>query len=171
MKTNAKWLPAAVLCCLALILDTHRAAPQTKETPTQEGGTKIEVKVNSVLVPVLVRDAQGRAVGNLKKEDFEVFDKDKPQVISGFTIEKRAGLDIGTKAAEPAPAPVTPTVAPQPASVPERFIVFLFDDMHLAVGDLLRVQKVATKMLAGVVGRFGYGRGGFHVRDQQRVDA
>lgn len=98
-----------------------------------------------MLVPVVVRDSQGRAVGNLMKEDFQVFDKEKPQVISGFTIEKRAVSESGTKA-EPAPTPVTPTVAPR-ASVPERFIVFLFDDMHLDNGDLLRVQKVATKML------------------------
>jgi len=31
----------------------------------------------------------------------------------------------------------------------ERYIVFLFDDMHLAASDLLQVQKAATKMLAG----------------------
>jgi hypothetical protein len=107
------------------------AAQQASQKPSSSGTAKIEVEANSVLVPVVVRDSQGRAVGTLKKEDFQVFDRKKPQVISGFTIERRTELESTGKISEPAaePAPVTPTVAPQPASVPARFIVFLFDEL------------------------------------------
>ncbi len=38
------------------------------------------------------------------------------------------------------------------AAVPERFIVFLFDDLHFDPGDLLRIKTVATKMLGQSVG-------------------
>ena len=62
------------------------AVPQTKEAPERAGIFTIESKVDVALVPVLVRDAQGRAVGNLKKEDFQVFDNGKPQDTVAATI-------------------------------------------------------------------------------------
>ena len=40
------------------------------------------------MVPVVVRDGKGKAIGTLQKEDFQLFDKGKPQVISKFSIEK-----------------------------------------------------------------------------------
>ena len=32
--------------------------------------------------------------------------------------------------------------------MPQRFLVFLFDDLHLAAADLLRLQPLATKVVA-----------------------
>ncbi len=154
MSANAKQpllIAPFCLCFLAVGLWVHLAAEQTKETPAADGNVKIQVSVNAVLVPVVVRDSEGRAVGNLKKEGFQVFDKDKLQIISGFIVQKRVGVESERKArgSPPAvPSLATPHVSPQPSPVPERFLVFLFDDMHLGVGDLVQAQKAATRMLA-----------------------
>jgi VWFA-related protein len=144
MNASTRCLPAIASGCLGFFLCTNLAAQQN-EAPPPGGSARIHVAVNAVVVPVVVRDRQGRAVGDLNKEDFQVFDRDKRQEISGFTIEKRAGLEAGTKATEP--GDVNLTVAPRPTSVPKRFLVFLFDDFHLSAGELLRSQNVATKML------------------------
>ncbi len=130
-----------------VIASAYMAAQQTNETPTPDGTYTFKSNVNVVLVPVLVRDKQGRAVGNLKKEDFQVFDNDKPQVISGFTIQRRAEIERVPKAAQLAPvAPVASTRPTPPA--PERFVVFLFDDMHLSFSDLAQARKAGAKFLA-----------------------
>ena len=120
------------------------AVAQTKDTSEQTGTFTIESKVDVALVPVLVRDGQGRAVGNLKKEDFQVFDNGKPQAITGFTIQQRAGMGADAPTTQPAAAP---GVTAQAAVVPERFIVFLFDDLHLSPGDMAQAQKAGTRML------------------------
>ncbi len=136
---------AIALCCAAVISPAQQTpVQQTNDPPPQDSTYTFKSNVNVVLVPVLVRDKQGLAIGNLKKEDFQVFDNDKPQVISGFTIQTRTGIESATNPTQPAPA----VPAPQPPPAPERFIVFLFDDMHLSLGDLAQAQKAGTKILA-----------------------
>jgi VWFA-related protein len=157
MKWTLAPRPAiARILWVALLLSWPLSAQRTSETAPLSGAGKIVVEANSVLIPVVVRDSQGHSVGNLKKEDFLIFDKNKPQVISGFSIQKRAGLANDRPSDEPAPAnsgstQSSPGPTQSPATVPERFIVFLFDDLHLDNGDLAQIQKVATKMIAGAL--------------------
>jgi VWFA-related protein len=96
------------------------------------------------MVPVVVRDKQGLAVGNLKKEDFEVFDNGNPEPISGFMIENREPPPV--KASGDGNSPAAGSTTPSPPR--PRFIVFLFDDMHLEVEDLVHVQKAGAKAVA-----------------------
>src|ERR1035441_5794692 len=86
-------LRSAHLClCLALGLAAQAPPPPNPaEMATREEPATFKARVNLVLVPVVVRDRQGRALGNLKQEDFQLFDKGKPQVVTKFSIEKSGG--------------------------------------------------------------------------------
>ena len=149
MTPGAKWLSFAGLTCASLSVCVLVAARKNQEPLQPDGAPKIQVNVDAVLVPVVVRDAQGRSIGNLQKEDFRVFDKNKPQVVSGFSVQKHTRLENSLVSAEPGSSQANSN--PPPKRTPERFIVFLFDDMHLAAGDFSLVQKAATKIVPGAL--------------------
>ena len=98
-----------------------------------------ESKLDLVLVPVVVTDRLGVPVGDLSKRDFQVFDNNKAQVITGFMV-----------ATNPAMHSAKPGVmqhVPPPASPPRRFLIFLFDDLHLSPADLEQSRQAAKRVL------------------------
>ncbi len=109
-------------------------------------------RVNLVLVPVVVRDKQGRTLGNLRLEDFQLFDKGKPQVISQFSLEKAGKAVKAAPTSKPATkddaAEKTPSA---PGDMPERFVAYLFDDVHVAWADLERVKQAAGRHMASTL--------------------
>jgi VWFA-related protein len=140
MRLSARSLIAVFCLPLTLLI----VLPVTAQQPTSPA---IRSFTNEVLVPVVVRDAQGHSVGGLTKAEFQVFDNGKPQAITGFSIIHR---DIEPSAANsPASARQiddSPSVS-QLNSHTQRFVVFLFDDFNLTFADLSHVQEVATKAL------------------------
>ena len=111
-------------------------APPTGSTPAvsdaranqpETPGITLQVNVNKVLIPVVVRDQQGRTVSDLKKEDFQLFDNNKPRAVSAFMVEQNG------------------------ASQGQRFIVLLFDDLHLSFVDLENAKKAGEKALDGLL--------------------
>src|SRR3954451_1563488 len=63
----------------------------TAEMASHDEPALFKARVNLVMVPVVVRDRKGNAVGNLKQEDFQLFDKGKPQYIARFSMERAGG--------------------------------------------------------------------------------
>jgi VWFA-related protein len=145
MRSSFRLPPAILQTCLALFISLCLAARQQQQTPTPNSSPVIRSNANEVLVPVVVRNAQGHAVGTLTKDDFQVFDDGKQQIITGFLVVKRISETPG--AAPPNPTPNAVPVAPQAPSPAQRFVVFLFDDLNLSADDLMKAQRAATKIL------------------------
>ena len=103
-----------------------------------------QAHVNLVMVPVVVRDRQGRAVGSLSKQDFQLFDKGKPQGITRFTVEKWGAGGVSTEVKADAGAAEGADHLP-PANMPDRYVGYMFDDVHTNAGDLMRVREAAER--------------------------
>ncbi len=138
---------------MALCPHAFLAAPQSAQSPQQADTVQFKSNVNVVLVPVVVRGADGHVIEDLKKDDFQIFDRGKRQSISHFTVQKRTGDTRGGRAAQDTlPAGNTNQALDRTETAPlkvrpERYIIFLFDDLHLPAGDLARVRNAASRMM------------------------
>ena len=91
--SSLAWL---VVCILYLAVATsaraQSPAPQATsgqnpaEITSRETTTTFKVKVNIVLVPVVVRDGKGKPIGDLRREDFQLFDRGKPVSVKIFRL-------------------------------------------------------------------------------------
>src|SRR5580692_5021261 len=138
--------PAALfLFCITAGSAQTTAVDKSPEIASRDAPSTFSSKVNLVMVPVVVRDSKGKAIGTLKKEDFQLFDKGKPQVISKFSIEKADGRTAPMAVtAEPdldAPKPV------EGLNLANQFVAYVFDDMHTNFGDLAIARNAAIKHL------------------------
>ena len=95
----------------------------TAEITSRDEPMTFQASAGEVLVPVVVRDADGHAVGNLHKEDFEITEKDKPREITKFSV-----LRAGTV----------------------HYIAYLFDDARLAPAELERTRNALRQHLASL---------------------
>jgi VWFA-related protein len=145
--------PVVLVFCVSTALfiglteaPAQTAGPDQPEVTSHEATVTFSSKVNLVSVPVVVRDAEGRAVGNLKQEDFQLFDKGKLQVITKFSIEKSGTLVDATPASKEQGQAQSRPIPAKPA-LPERYIAYLVDDIHLRQGDLLQTHRAMNRHL------------------------
>ncbi len=126
----------------------------TAEISSKESAVTFSSGVNLVPVPVVVRDARGRAIGNLAIDDFQLFDNGKPQMISKFSVERLSAPSQTSP--EPVSAPASnqqlatsgeTLVEAKAAGIPDRFVAYLFDDLHMSPADLIYTRDAAKRQI------------------------
>jgi VWFA-related protein len=119
---------------------------QTPEITSQDAPVLFRSTSNLIPVPVVVRDGQGHAVGNFSADDFQLFDNGKPQSVSRFSVEE-TGEEQTAAPSSPAPGASIPSPAPSAGDTPDRFVAYLFDDLHLTLQDLVSTRDAALRQI------------------------
>jgi VWFA-related protein len=134
-------------------------APDAAAKPKANSGSEIsqtdtaatfKVRVNLVQVRVIVRDPSGKAIDNLTKQDFLLYDQGKLQFISNFSVETpQSRLQRAASAAKSQEESGAETASKLPV-LPERFVAVVFDDLHLAIQDTTFVRQQAGRFLDSI---------------------
>jgi VWFA-related protein len=117
------------------------------EVTVQDSGTTFRLRVNLVQVHVVVRDEKGNPVGNLKQDDFQLYDQGKLQPVSLFTVETRQTRREKAEAAALMHASDLELAGDGSKVLPDRFIALFFDDIHLSLEDASYARKEVSKFL------------------------
>lgn len=137
-------------CTFLVCLASAQTAPQqpAAEVASQDVPITFQSHVNLVLVPVIVKDKAGKTVGALTKEDFQLFDRGKAQSINKFSVEKAGAKTVAIVPPIEIPLEKSPDETPRPGIVaPDRFVAWLFDDIHLSFSDLALARQASEKYL------------------------
>lgn len=126
--------PASVYPTSVMLSDAQ--SPKPKETREKEGEQEQAIRLKTELIELraVVTDKRGQAVGDLRREDFEILENGKPQEPSFFSMVKFAGRegDAGSEQRGD---------AGRPAEAPGRTVVLFIDTLHLSAQSLLWAKK------------------------------
>jgi VWFA-related protein len=130
----------------------QNAPPQTPRTamqqPQPEQEQSVRIKTELIELRAVVTDKQGRAVTDLKQDDFELSENGKPQEVSFFSAVKIPGRGE-PRAANAVNAAATPGEPrpPRQGDAPGRAVVLYVDTLHLSIDSLMRAKQALRKFI------------------------
>jgi VWFA-related protein len=105
-------------------------------------------------VPVVVRNKQGQTIGALTKEDFQLFDKGKAQIIVSFSAVSHSGNVSNGMAAPAEDSSANKAVEASGGAIakpkPQRSVLYLFDDLNAAFADFASVRAAMDRHIRGL---------------------
>src|SRR6266404_1174557 len=136
----AQILIAAFVLCLAF----QTAESQDKKQPRSDDQDVIKVTSNLVSLDVIVKDKKGKAITDLKPEDFAISENGVPQKVEFFD----STLTTGSEAGKPVNAiastePKTRT----PNGFPRNIIALVLDGQSTELANLKHVREGIIKYI------------------------
>lgn len=137
------------LSLAAVILVCASVFPALSQEQKKQEEDVLKISAELVQVDVLVTDKNNKPVTGLKREDFELYDNDKPQAIKFFSYEesKLRPVEANSDSTRELPRVITPGEL-------KRVIAFVVDTLHISTENLYRTRKmlrdfIDTKMEPG----------------------
>jgi VWFA-related protein len=121
---------------IALFIAAHVLVVGAQEKSKQDKG-EIRLSTELVQIDVLVTDKSKKPVGGLTREDFELYDNNKPQHISNFAYEETKARRVEETASENRRLPKAITV-----SELKRVFAFVVDTLHIKFENISRTRKM-----------------------------
>lgn len=136
-RTSSRVGPGAFGLALTVIAVASADGQIQPQTPV------FRVATDLVTTAVLVRDAAGRSVPDLRMSEFEVYEDGVRQEITTFAVSVGGRLmsDVGTARQPAAGGLILPPTA-RPSDASGRLIVVFIDDLHLQPPDTPAVRRV-----------------------------
>jgi VWFA-related protein len=132
-----------------MIASQSHSSANLPEIVAHEEAAVFTTRVNLVEVRVVVRDAHGHTIGDLRADDFQLLDNNKAQVVTRFTVDRagerlvdRSEVQADITAPNNTQPPLTPATA-----LPTRYVTYVFDDIHLQFSELAVARNAADHVL------------------------
>jgi VWFA-related protein len=123
------WAVVAALCMTPVDMfaqDQTPAAPTAAPGAVQQSATVIKKESRLVLVDAVVTDKKGNYIRNLEQNDFKVYEDNKEQQVSSFSM----GADIAVQ-----------------ASAQKRYLILFFDNSSMQAPDQIQARNAAMKFV------------------------
>jgi VWFA-related protein len=167
-------MPRVWLVAIAGTLTVQLAAQQQPPPPATTAPPVFRSAARLVQINVVVHGRDGQPVADLKKEDFTVLERGKPQRIAFFSIDN-ADATAAAPAATPLPSDVFTNALPQSGGAGSVTIVLLdlvntgWEDQHAARDALLKfLQQIEPRDHIAI---FTLGRRGLTLLHDYTTDA
>jgi len=133
--------PITIFLALSLVaaFRTPTSGFQKQKPADQE---TIRISAQLVQIDVLVTDKSNHPVTGLNREDFEIYDNNKPQHITHFAYENASATSVSSPTRAPSVLPRTITAAEV-----KRVIAFVVDTLHMKPESVYRTRQMLEKFL------------------------
>jgi VWFA-related protein len=151
LKLNGFWSSAAVVLLAAGLSAQAPAQPPAQPQDGNQTPT-FRVQIDAVTMDVIVKDAQGRFVPDLKKDEFEIYEDGVKQDISSMTLSHGGRVSNLLEAAPPPPPEgiMLPPVR-KVNDTSGRIFLFFVDDLHLQFQNTGRVRELFKKISRNLI--------------------
>jgi hypothetical protein len=123
-------------------VSSQQQRPQTPRSPD----TVARIETELVQIDVVVAGKDGKPVGDLKREEFAVFEDGKRQQISHFAVGNATQPALWLDTEKRRSARKTET-SDTPVEQHGRYLVFAVDDLHISPGNLLNAKRFLQKFV------------------------
>src|SRR2546423_1320918 len=151
MKRNLISLLLFLALCVSLCVAQQATQQPTTQKPESE--EVVRITTNLVQVDAVVTDKSGKVVTDLKPEEVQIFEDNRPQKITNFsyfvtgaaTTEKPSAKPMANQAADKSVPPIPPTSL-KPQDV-RRTIAIIVDDLGMSFESTHFIRRALKKFV------------------------